>query len=138
VRERQTVLELRVRNLSKQPFTVEFEWIFLAKNVSGRGDAYVWDQGQKQIALEGGADTKETLESKEIVQVSTVSTQRSLVRYTDGSSKIQTTSTQSKSGSRPVGWVVRMIADGKLIRVQASSSEFERWGYDTSFGPQKR
>ena len=129
VRERQTVLELRARNLSKQPATVSFEWVFLAKHVNGRGGAYVWDQGQKQVTLEGGGNTKETLESSELVQVSTVTSQRYLVRYTDGSSRYQTTSTQSKTGSRPVGWVVRMLEDGKVVRVQASSSEYEKFGF---------
>lgn len=131
VRERQTVLELRARNLSNQPATVNFEWIFLAKNVSGRGSAYVWDRGQKQISLEGGADTKETLESSEIVQVSTVNSQRRLVSYSDGSSGYEMISSQSKSGSRPVGWAVRMMADGKVVRVQASSSEYERFAFDS-------
>jgi hypothetical protein len=136
VRERQIVLELRARNLSKQPATVSFQWIFLAKNISGRGGgAYIWDRGQKQVTLEGSGDTKETLESSELVQVSTVTSQRQLVRYTDGSSKYQTTSSQSKSGSRPVGWVVRMLEDGKVVRVQASSSEYEKFNFDTGYRP---
>jgi hypothetical protein len=131
VRERQTVLELRTRNLSQQPVTVVFEWFFLAKEVKGWGGAYVTDRDRKQITLEGGAETKETLESKEIVQVSTVTSNRRSVAYSDGSAQNQTASHQSKSGSRPVGWIVRMIADGKLVRVQASSSEFESKGYQS-------
>lgn len=131
----QTTLELRARNLSANPSAAQFEYFFIAQNVNG-GKKYIASRGNKDIALEAGADTKEIFESAEIVQSTTTTSNRVFVPSSPGGNTgtYQMRSTQSKTGSRPSGWVVRMFADGKLIRIQASSSELERMAYVPTFG----
>jgi hypothetical protein len=36
--------------------------------------------------------------------------------------------TQTKSGTRPYGWIVRMFVDGQFARVQASTGTLEQLG----------
>jgi hypothetical protein len=136
VRESQTVLELKVRNLSAQPASAQFDWFFLAQSV-GKGKAYIWDKGTREIAVGAGSEVKENLESTDLVQTTTVTTSRVWVTGTDSvPGHYQNVSRSSKGGARAVGWIVRMFSDGKLVRIRASSSELEKMGYDPAFGTQ--
>jgi hypothetical protein len=130
VRKSQTVLELRVRNLSAQPATAQFDWFFLAQGSAGarRGGSYVWDQGKVSIPVAPAAEIQQNLESKELLET----TSSASVRQYDDKKYIGMMTETSVSGARPIGWIVRMFVDGKLIRVRASSSELETTAHDAN------
>jgi hypothetical protein len=131
-RRSKTILELKVRNLSAQPATAQFQWFFLGQpsNPGARSSmaTYVWDTGNRPVSVIPGGEITETLESAELVEATNTSPRT--VRDGNGGNYI--ISTSQNDGARPVGWIVQMFADSKLVRVQASSGEFERIAYDAN------
>jgi hypothetical protein len=128
-RASQVSLELKVRNLSAQPASAEFEWYFVA-NWTGPGGQYVWSNGSRSVSLGAGAEQKETLQSTELVETTSRWTTSKTTTDSSGNSRTEVTGHMKKEGARPQGWIVRMFVDGKLVRVQGSSPEFEKVGYD--------
>jgi hypothetical protein len=75
-------------------------------------------------------EQQELLQSTPLVQVSAQQTGSKTVNQLGGDSYTEVYVNSLKTGARPVGWIVRQMVDGKLVRVQASSSEYERAGSD--------
>ena len=130
-RESSPTLELKVRNLSKNPGSARFEWYFVANPIQ-RGANYVWDRGGREIAVAGGGEETQTIDSRPLVQNTTYRTTRTQVTSATSGSVIgyESNTTKQQTGARPAGWIVRMLVGDKLIKVQASSAALEQIGRD--------
>jgi hypothetical protein len=122
-RTSQTTLELKVRNLSRTPVSAEFECYFVASAVGGR--KYIASKGSKSMTVDPGQEQKEYFESIPIEQTSSRST---TTTNTGGSTRMTVSS--AKSGARPAGWFVRLMSEDKVIRVVASSVEYDKVARD--------
>jgi len=126
------VIEVDVHNFSNQPANAHLDWFFVASGSNvGR---YVWDQGDRDVAvLPAGAQT-ETLESRPVEQqtINETHIQTTVTTMNNGTTQITRNpiSTQRRTGSQPVGWIVRMFVGGVLVKVQGSSAIFEQIGRD--------
>jgi hypothetical protein len=127
------VIELQVHNLAAQPASAHFDWFFIASSLYGQG-RYVWDRGERDVAVLAGGQQKETIESSAVEQKTVTEThiQTTITKMSDGSSFTtrQPVTTQSRTGSRPDGWIVRMFVGGALVKVQASTAVFEQIARD--------
>lgn len=123
-RSSQTTIELKVRNLARTPVSAEFEYYFVANAVSG--SKYISSKGSKPITIAPGQEQRELFQSAEIAQSSFQSTTTDRV----SSSETLVTLRRSKTGASHVGWFVRLMSEGKVIRVVASSAEYEKVGRD--------
>jgi hypothetical protein len=127
------VLQLKVHNLAPQPANAHFDYFFIASGLNG-GGRYVWDHGERDVAVRAGGDQTETIESIPVEQRTINETHSFNVTttYTNGSTSTQrqTESTQRRTGSRPDGWIVRMFVGNALVKVQASTSVFEQVARD--------
>jgi hypothetical protein len=121
-------LEVHMHNMGVAPANVRLEWFFVAKDVNSKRE-YIWDNGQMDTALTGGADHLEMLESTNLTQTSEqqFSTQ---ARTVLGQTQVTQISSADHSGGQPAGWIVRMWAGDQLVRVRGSSSNFEDIGRD--------
>ncbi len=126
-RTSQTSLELKVRNLSAAPASGDFEYYFVAQGLA-KSKPYIYCTGKKSMTVGGGQEQKEVFQSTELVQVTTQQTGAQTVSQPGQDPYTQITAASQKSGARPVGWIVRQMVDGKVVRVQASSSEYEQAG----------
>lgn len=124
VRSSQTTLELKVRNLARTSVSADFEYYFVANTVNG--NKYIASKGSKAVTIEPGRELKESFQSAAITQGTSQST------TTDRVSSYETLITLRtvKSGARPIGWFVRLMSQGKVVRVVASSAEYEKVGRD--------
>ncbi|MCE9608973.1 MAG: hypothetical protein K8R23_01975 [Chthoniobacter sp.] len=122
-----TSLELKVRNLRKTPVTGEFEYYFVA-NPEGKSANYVWNQGKRTVTVGSVQEAKEIFTSSELVHTKT----RSITASRPSTTTKLTTYDESWIGARPAGWIVRLVSHGEVIRVVASSTEYERVGRDAA------
>ena len=129
-RKSHSALEIEVRNIASQPDSARLEWFFVAKD-EGSDSIYVWDHGQREVAVPAVGQAKEIVSSTDL----TSSVTRTVTRTNSGTTAnplIRTTTTEKKSGARPNGWIVRMFVDGQLARVRASSGTLEQLGRNSA------
>lgn len=126
-RESVLTLELNMRNLSVQADSVRYEWYFIGKLEKLN---FAWDSGTRDYTLPASSHQTEVIQSKPLVQQSTVESHDSW-QIVDGQSVKTRSSSGSRSGATPIGWIVRMFVDGQLARVQASSPALELLGRDS-------
>ena len=126
--ESKSRVEVVVRNLGAAPAQAHFDWFFIARDVQSRRE-YVWDQGQRDVPLNAGAQKKELLESKPVTE-----TTRQKTEYTQpsgaGPQQAQQQSSKDQTGARPFGWIVRLVEGERVLQVQASSNDLESVGRD--------
>jgi hypothetical protein len=123
----QTTIELKVRNLGAQPASGIFEYYFVAQT-GDKPAPYFWDKGTRSMTLEPGKEQTQIFQSAELAH----STVQSVVStpVPGSSSQAIIYARTDKVGSRPLGWVVRLVVDGKVAQIRASSSECERLAKD--------
>jgi len=129
------VIEVMVHNLAKQPANVHFDWFFIAASVDRKkGGNYVWDKGERDVALVAGGSNTENLVSKPLEQHTDKESHMQTGPYTYGNGTVTGGNTMvgtlKQSGSRPEGWIVRMYVGGALVKVQASTNAFEQIARD--------
>jgi hypothetical protein len=107
-------LLIEVRNMSQNPAKFGIEWYFIGKPIRGT-TRFIYDHGSKEVELAGGALTRLEVASDEL----------SSTRYRSSSGRYY-----YKSGDKADGWIVRALAGGEVIRVKASSSQYEKYGSD--------
>ncbi len=114
-------LEITIRNVSAQPDTTKLEWYFFAKPVDNSRE-FLNDSGSREIQVNAAGEEKVTVESKET----------SMTSKRETKAKFGTTSlgsiTESKSGTKASGWIVRLISDDKVLAVRASAPALETMG----------
>lgn len=118
-----TDLQIAVRNLGQTPETAQVEWFFLAKAV-GAANPHIHDRGEQELQIGPGREEKLLAECKEI----TLTVSKKLTTY--GASGAQPTSSQKEKGDKQAGWIVRVLADGELVAMKASSPTLEAVGRD--------
>lgn len=140
--DRHPILKLSVRNVRHEADRAQFDWFFVAKAI-GCGSLFIWDQGERELAVAAGQERTDTLESRPLLDSTTVETHGELVKensygqtsvgstYVSGTGyAVQAKTSSSRAGAEPNGWIVRMFVDGKLAKVQASSNQLEILGRD--------
>ncbi len=106
-------ITIQVRGMGRRTAAV-LEWYFLAKPVQG-GDAWIFDQGHEEIVLDPTSMVTLEKESKELT-----SQVREYVGY----------GLRSESGHKVEGYIVRLLAGGKVIAAAASSRALEALARD--------
>jgi hypothetical protein len=129
IRTLHPVLQINVRNVGHRPETARLEWFFVAKGLNG-GDMFVWDQGEREVPMAAGTSRDEVVESKDLEQQLTTQTRSQSERVPGFGNRLATTveravTSQSRTGARTYGWIVRMFVEEQLVKVQASSKPLE-------------
>ena len=133
-------LQVTVRNFGPVPDQAQVEGYFIAQYVGhpwpkGTPDyvqnlpqEYVFDHPVKPLAVAASSTGSLTLDSVEVRTLLTKSASTSTGYYNPGF----TTSSASSSevGTKLRGWIVRLVADGKVLAVRASTSSYEELGKD--------
>ncbi len=120
-------LSVEVRNLARAEDRPTVEWYFFSEPV-GKHEFSIFDSGTKDLAVNAGQSQTFPLESKELTQ----EVERHL-HQSDGITNgipDHPSASVKKSGDKIAGWLVRLLADGKLLQVRASSPQFEALGKD--------
>jgi hypothetical protein len=120
--------EVTVRNFSTQPDTVTMQWFIFSKSIDGRGTIRLHDSGDQPVNLDGGKTITVTFQPKPILRQTRDTTTTFVTRYTDGSQDTSSVSSRSRSGMKPAGWVVRLMADGQVIGYRVSEPALEDFG----------
>ena len=125
-RKSRSGLEITVRNTSSQADSARIEWFFVAED-EGSSNFHVWDSGQRDVSVPGVGQAREVVSSTEIT--SSVTRTTTVTNVGNANTPIaRSATTQTKSGTRPYGWIVRMFVDGQFARVQASTGTLEQLG----------
>ncbi|MGB8356764.1 MAG: hypothetical protein WCD79_22900 [Chthoniobacteraceae bacterium] len=118
-----TVLAVEVRNFNQHPDQAHVEWYFFGAGL-GSSKVYVFDSSGSDITLQAGGTEKLDAASRELTTV--VKRSMSVGPVTNG---VQvTTLTREEGGSTVKGWLVRLLADGKVIQIIGSASKYEELG----------
>ena len=116
-----TVLSIAVRNFSPQPDEVQLEWYFFAEPVGGT-KTYVLNSDVSKISLQGS--------ETQTVTATSLETGTTKVQKMTGAAGYSSILTSSESGTKPRGWMVRVMADGKVLDVRGSDLTTEGYGKD--------
>ena len=130
----QQALQISVRNLGHLPDAAHVEWYFIAapvKQEPGKSlveQQYAFDQGAKDVNL--GSNGAETfpVESIEITS-SAKRANRTRMSRTGSISKGRAKGDE-QSGNKLSGWVVRVVADNRVVAVKGSSQSLEEIARD--------
>ena len=117
-------LEITVRNLSPQADATRLEWYFFARPVDNSAE-FLHDSGSRDLQIKPAGEEKVTVESKETAM--TIS-RESKAKFGTTS---QGTATESKSGTKAAGWIVRLVSDNTVLAVRASTPALEAKGRNT-------
>jgi hypothetical protein len=122
-------LEVSVQNFARQPDIVKFEWLFFGQDVEG-SDPFAFSNGAKELVLKPGGGTKFAAVSD--LALSTESRRTQVDRIDTGTERLNvpTSRESARAGTKIVGWLVRAMADGKVLGFKASSPRFERFASD--------
>jgi hypothetical protein len=124
-RSSKMTVEIRARNFAAAPADAQLEWYFIARDLQSK-KPYVWDQGTRELKLAAGSEQKETVESAELYQTTTkTSENHPLPAYIGQTPRYQASSSKQEWGAKPYGWIVRMRAGGRVVLVRASSNDLE-------------
>lgn len=122
-------LEISLRNFGRSPEAVQVDWFFFARDVRG-GNLHVHSEGAESQVLPPGAGRK--LEAQASRALSTVAKRWQFDRIQTTTSVIEApvSAESAKSGIKLAGWLVRVRANGTVLRFKASAGEFERYAED--------
>lgn len=123
-------LDVEVRNLRHQPDTATVEWYLFARSLDG-GDPFIFDRGSEVVTI--GAASREFVNIDSIELTGTI--QKNLTLRAGKSGGVQNSGSAAsvkKSGSKVAGWIVRLVADQRVLQVRASSPSLEAIGKDAS------
>ena len=122
--EESTAIQIIVRNFGQLSDTAQVEWYFVAGPVKPDttkplGDQQsIFDSGTRSVTLAPGGTQAIPVASKGI---SSQIERRNLVRVSkSGRVKPGKHGTEEVSGSKMEGWIVRVVADGKVVDARAS------------------
>jgi len=118
-----TVLEVEVRNFSQHPDQAHVEWYFFGASL-GSSDVHVFDSGNSDVTLQAGGVQTLNPASKEL----TTMVKRSISTGPVVNNVQITTLTRAEGGSTVKGWLVRLMADGKVLQIIGSSPKYEEFG----------
>ena len=118
-----TVLAVEVRNLSQYADKAHVEWYFFGAGL-GSSNVYIFDSGGSDISVPAGGSEKLEAASKELTTV----VKRSITTGPVINNVQVTTIARQEGGSTVKGWLVRLMADGKVIQIAASSPKYEDLG----------
>ncbi len=126
-------IEISVRNFGALPDTAQVEWYFVAEPAhldSGKPAAdqrYVFDKGSQNANLAAGGTSRIPVTSKEV----TSETARKAGFHT-GKYHGMHNGGEEKTGDVLSGWIVRVVADGKVIESKGSKQEMEDLARDNA------
>ena len=126
-------IEISVRNFGTVPDTAQVEWYAVAEPAHlqpGKPAAdqrYVFDKGSQNVSLAAGGTTKIPVASKEI----TSETTRKAGFHT-GKYHGMHNGGEQETGDVLSGWIVRVVADGKVIDAKGSKQEMEDLAKDSA------
>ena len=118
--DRSVALNINMTPLKDAKGGYDIEWFFLLKPIGRKGSS-IFDAGSKHS--EKGA-AKFPVSSKPIQEMNSRSKAYSVETIGDSSAMVITT-TDTTSGSKFSGWVVRVKTGGEVVRVEASLSELK-------------
>ena len=116
-----TVLSIAVRNFSPQPDEVQLEWYFFAEPYGG-SKTYILNSDVSKISLKGSETQNVTATSLE--------TGVTTVQKATGAAGYEPILSRQTNGTKQKGWMVRVLADGKVIDVRGSDLTTEGYGKD--------
>ncbi len=127
-------LQINVHNFGMLPDNAHVEWYFVAAPVHpepGKAAAeqeFVFDHGAKDLVLPGNATQTITAESQEVtsaVRSSSRGRSSGSSRRSSGFAMPRAGQKPQESGSALRGWMVRVVADGKVIAARGSNQAYE-------------
>jgi len=116
-----TVLSIAVRNFSPQPDEVQLEWYFFAEPVGGT-KTYILNSDVSKISLQGS--------ETQTVTATSLETGTTKVQKMTGATGYSSILSSNETGTKPKGWMVRLVADGKVLDVRGSDLTTEGYGKD--------
>ncbi len=119
-------LAVEIHNLSQMADTAKLEWYFFGTRVN-QSTQFIFDSGSQDVSMEKASVQAITLESKSLMSKEERHLTTGSVDPVTGRELPPTASTQ-KSGSKMVGWLVRLVVDGQVYQVRASSPSLESIG----------
>ena len=124
-------LQITVHNFAALPDSAQVEWYFVAvpaipePGTSLSEQQFVFDQGAKSVALQGNGNDSFAAESKEVTAMFQRKNAARMGRVGRVTTINRGAAAPTQSGSKLQGWLVRVVADGKVIAVRGSKDEFE-------------
>ncbi len=112
---------VELRNFAQTDDNVTVEWYVFSKPV-GKGSVapHLYENGKVALPVPAGKTTTTTFEPKPMVREN-----RETATATFAGSDIVTSTTSSTSGEKLFGWMVRVMADDKVIAKKASEPSLE-------------
>jgi hypothetical protein len=130
-RDHTTTLEVTIRSFDKAADQVLIEWYFFGKPIANpRANDSVFDSGNKTVTVQAAGVETFDIASKVAQTAKVTKTAVQMVNSynpnTGGTTQVPSYSaSESQTGTKLVGWVVRMTVDGKVLDVRGSDSKYE-------------
>lgn len=128
VRESGLTLGIDARNFGTGPAHVHVDWVFFTEAADGKGSPAPHTTGGKDIDLPPAGSLQLKAESGEI---KSTTTKHLAIKNSTGGNGAKTQSAKAstdQSGSKLVGWYVRLLSNGEVVQVRASSPTYETLG----------
>jgi hypothetical protein len=119
---------VEVRNVSHLADTVKVEWFVYSKPASGHGSTHLHDSGSEQVSLPAGKSTTINFKPKPITHETQDSVQITNRQGQNHGPQNKTAAHHTVHGDKSAGWLVRAVADGEVLAVQASEPSLEAAG----------
>ena len=116
-----TVLSIAVRNFGAQADEVQLEWYFFAEPLGGTR-TYILNSDVSKISLQGS--------ETQTVTATSLETGTTTVQKATGAAGYEPIFSREQVGTKQKGWMVRVVADGKVLDVKGSDLTTEGYGKD--------
>lgn len=125
--ENTATYQVEIRNFAQRPDEVTLEWYFLAKGVKPGSTTYIHDTGKANVTVPAGETSKMQISSKPVLR----KVKESVVIDNQSGDDDVLAASRENVGAKPAGWIVRIVADGKLLLAKASEPTLESVARDS-------
>ena len=126
-------IEISVRNFGTVPDTAQVEWYFVAEPAHlepGKPAAdqrFVFDKGSQSVSLAANGTTRIPVTSKEVASVTTRK-----ASFHTGKNHGMHNGGEKETGNVLSGWIVRVVAGGRVIDTRGSKQEMDDLARDNA------
>ena len=113
-------IQITVHNFSPMADSAEVDWYFVAAPLNG-GQRYIADKGSKTVSLAGNGITTIPVTSNPINSQSTSHSKNKIGRH--GNMHRGTAGATQDSGDKLQGWMVRLVAGGRVLGSAGSTDD---------------
>ena len=117
-------LEISVRNFAKTPDVVKVDWLFFAQEL-GSSSILALSHGAEDLVLKPGGAASVQASAGKAISIESKRWEIDRVEVENKRLEAPVSHERAKIGTKIVGWIARVTADGTVLAYKVSSPRFE-------------